>query len=175
MKGEGPYYNRIPVICRAQIMWKIIAIKTKIRHLGGMKLIIAESMITIIVLNHAIMFLLVPLRGSQSGFGELADKMAPSPGKRQKSITAGQELHNQLMASQKCWSTRKTSVTSVINVTEHQFVLLSRVRNVMTLHNWLLYNQLLCYYLQHLTSLFIYVFIYFTLCMYLFVIASYER
>lgn len=67
-----------------------------------MKPIIAESMITIIVLNHAIMFLLVPLRGNQSGFGELADKMAPSPGKRQKSITAGQELHNQLMASQKC-------------------------------------------------------------------------
>lgn len=145
MKGEGPYYNRIPVICRAQIMWKIIAIKTKIRHLGGMKLIIAESMITIIVLNHAIMFLLVSLRGSQSGFGELADKMAPSPGKRQKSITAGQELHNQLMASHKCWSTHKTYVTAVINVTEHHFVL----RNVMTLHNWLLYDQLLCYYLQH--------------------------
>lgn len=171
MKGEGPYYNRIPVICRAQIMWKIIAIKTKIRHLGGMTLIITESMITIIVLNHAIMFLLVPLRGSQSGFGELADKMAPSPGKGQKSITAGQELHNQLMASHKCWSTHKTYVTAVINVTEHHFVL----RNVMTLHNWLLYNQLLCYYSQQLTSLFIYVFIYFTLCMYLFVIASYER
>lgn len=58
-------------------------------------------MITIIVLNHAIMFLLVPLRRSQSGFGELADKMAPSPAKRQKSITAeGQELHNQLMATE---------------------------------------------------------------------------